>query len=64
MHKISKTGGKLISEDYRVLLKADIQKALQAEFGCLTDFLRRWNSAERKLAAALAHHFSLETEDA
>lgn len=42
--------GKLITEDYRVLLKADIQKALQAEFGSLTDFLRRWNQAERKQA--------------
>lgn len=40
--------GKLITEDYRVLLKDDIRKALQAEFGTLTDFLRRWNSAERK----------------
>ena len=42
--------GKLITEDYRVLLKADIQKALQSEFGSLTDFLRRWNEAERKQA--------------
>lgn len=42
--------GKLITEDYRVLLKEDIRKALQAEFGTLTDFLRRWNSAERKQA--------------
>lgn len=42
--------GKLITEDYRVLLKDDIRKALQAEFGTLTDFLRRWNSAERKQA--------------
>jgi len=42
--------GKLITEDYRVLLKDDIKKALQAEFGSLTDFLRRWNSAERKQA--------------
>lgn len=40
--------GKLITEDYRVLLKQDIKKALQAEFGSLTDFLRRWNSADRK----------------
>ncbi|MFP3478557.1 MULTISPECIES: EcoAI/FtnUII family type I restriction enzme subunit R [Burkholderia] len=40
--------GKLITEDYRVLLKDGIKKALQAEFGSLTDFLRRWNSAERK----------------
>lgn len=50
--------GKLITEDYRVLLKADIQKALQAEFGNLTDFLRRWNEAERKQAVLeeLAEH--------
>lgn len=50
--------GKLITEDYRVLLKDDIRKALQAEFGTLTDFLRRWNSAERKQAVLkeLADH--------
>ncbi|MDD5578782.1 MAG: DEAD/DEAH box helicase family protein [Methylobacter sp.] len=42
--------GKLITEDYRVLLRDDIKKTLQAEFGSLTDFLRRWNSAERKQA--------------
>ena len=42
--------GRLITEDYRVLLKDDIKKVLQAEFGSLTDFLRRWNSAERKQA--------------
>ncbi|MCZ4315585.1 DEAD/DEAH box helicase family protein [Comamonadaceae bacterium G21597-S1] len=50
--------GKLVTEDYRVLLKDDIKKALQAEFGSLTDFLRRWNSAERKLAVLeeLADH--------
>jgi len=50
--------GKLITEEYRVLLKDDIKKALQAEFGSLTDFLRRWNSAERKLAVLeeLADH--------
>lgn len=42
--------GKLITEDYRVLLKDDIKKALQAKFGTLTDFLRRWNGAERKQA--------------
>ncbi|MEC8937448.1 MAG: type I restriction-modification enzyme R subunit C-terminal domain-containing protein, partial [Pseudomonadota bacterium] len=40
--------GKLITEDYRALLKDDIKKALQAEFTSLTEFLRRWNSAERK----------------
>jgi type I restriction enzyme R subunit len=50
--------GKLITEDYRVLLKNDIKKALQAEFGSLTDFLRRWNSADRKQAVLeeLADH--------
>jgi type I restriction enzyme, R subunit len=50
--------GKLITEDYRVLLKDDIKKALQAEFGSLTNFLRRWNSAERKQAVLeeLAEH--------
>jgi type I restriction enzyme R subunit len=50
--------GKLITEDYRVLLKDDIKKALQAEFGTMTDFLRRWNSADRKQAVLeeLADH--------
>ncbi len=50
--------GKLITEDYRVLLKDDIKKALRAEFGTMTDFLRRWNSAERKQAviAELVKH--------
>nr|WP_313901420.1 DEAD/DEAH box helicase family protein [Methylomonas koyamae] len=50
--------GKLITEDYRVLLKEDIKKALQAEFGTMTDFLRRWNGAERKQAVLeeLAEH--------
>lgn len=50
--------GKLITEDYRVLLKDDIRKALQAEFGTMTDFLRHWNSAERKQAVLeqLADH--------
>ncbi|UVL61073.1 DEAD/DEAH box helicase family protein [Pseudomonas sp. B21-032] len=50
--------GKLISEDYRVLLRGDIKKALQAEFGTMTDFLRRWNNAERKQAVLdeLAEH--------
>ena len=55
--------GKLITEDYRVLLKADIQKTLQAEFGSLTDFLRRWNQAERKqvvLETLAAHGIPLE----
>jgi len=50
--------GKLITEDYRVLLRGDIKKALQSEFGSLTDFLRRWNGAERKQAVLqeLAEH--------
>jgi len=50
--------GKLLTEDYRVLLKDDIRKTLQAEFGSLTDFLRRWNTAERKQAVLeeLAEH--------
>lgn len=42
--------GKLITEDYRVLLKDSIKKSLQDEFGSLTEFLRRWNSADRKQA--------------
>ena len=42
--------GKLVTEDYRVLLKDDIKKALQAEYGTMTGFLRRWTSAERKQA--------------
>lgn len=50
--------GKLITEDYRVLLKDDIKKTLQAEFGSMTDFLRRWSGAERKQAVLeeLADH--------
>ena len=50
--------GKLITEDYRVLLKDDIRRALQAEFGSLTEFLRRWSSTERKQAVLeeLAEH--------
>lgn len=50
--------GKLITEDYRVLLKDDIKKVLQAEFGSLSEFLRRWTSAERKQAVLeeLADH--------
>jgi type I restriction enzyme R subunit len=40
--------GKLITEDYRVLLKEGIRKALQQEFGSLNDFLRRWGETERK----------------
>lgn len=42
--------GKLITEDYRVFLKGEIKKTLQAQFGSLRDFLRRWSEAERKQA--------------
>ena len=42
--------GKLITEDYRVMLKDDIKKSLQAQFGSLTNFLRRWSEADRKQA--------------
>lgn len=42
--------GKLITEDYRVLLKDQIQASLRHNFGTLTDFLRRWNESERKQA--------------
>ncbi|SFU57743.1 type I restriction enzyme, R subunit [Halomonas korlensis] len=52
------TDGKLITESYHVLLKEEIKKALQAEFGSLSDFLRRWNGADRKqaLLEELAEH--------
>lgn len=42
--------GRLITEDYRVLLRDDIRKSLVAEFATMGDFLRRWNSVERKQA--------------
>ena len=42
--------GKLITEDYRVLLKDEIRKTLLHEFASLDDFLRRWTEAERKQA--------------
>ena len=42
--------GQLITEDYRVFLKEDIKRSLQAQYGSLTDFLRRWSEAERKQA--------------
>lgn len=42
--------GKLITEDYRVRLKNDIRKTLLSEFGNLSEFLKRWNAAERKQA--------------
>jgi type I restriction enzyme, R subunit len=42
--------GKLITEEYRVHLKQDIQKTLRQQFTSLNDFLRRWDDAERKQA--------------
>jgi len=42
--------GKLITEDYRVLLKADMRRILQSEFRNLNDFLKRWSDADRKQA--------------
>ena len=42
--------GKLVTEDYRVLLRKEIKKTLQREFATLDDFLRRWTDAERKRA--------------
>lgn len=42
--------GKLITEDYRVFLQADIKKSLMKQYGSLSDFLRRWSEAERKQA--------------
>ena len=42
--------GKLITDSFRVLLKDDIKKSLLKQFGSLTEFLRRWSTAERKQA--------------
>ncbi|WP_306545897.1 EcoAI/FtnUII family type I restriction enzme subunit R [Desulfobulbus sp.] len=42
--------GKLITEDYRVLLKDSIRATLRAQFGSLSGFLQRWQTAERKQA--------------
>lgn len=42
--------GRLITEDYRVYLKDDIQKTLREQFTSLDEFLLRWNDAERKQA--------------
>lgn len=42
--------GRLITEDYRVYLKDDIQKTLRQQFASLDDFFHRWNDAERKQA--------------
>ena len=42
--------GRLITEDYRVLLKDQIQQVLKEEFATLDDFLKRWTSSDRKQA--------------
>lgn len=42
--------GKLVTGQYRVLLKQQLQSNLREQFASLNDFLRRWNSAERKQA--------------
>ena len=42
--------GKLVTGQYRVLLKQQLQNNLREQFASLDDFLRRWNSAERKQA--------------
>jgi type I restriction enzyme, R subunit len=42
--------GKLNTAEFRVHLKEEIRKALQAQFGSLNDFLRRWSAAQRKQA--------------
>jgi hypothetical protein len=39
---------KLITGDYRVLLRAEIKRTLQARFATLNDFLIHWSQAERK----------------
>jgi type I restriction enzyme, R subunit len=50
--------GKLISDEYRVHLKDEIKKTLQAQFGSLDEFLRRWSEAGRKhvVIEELEHH--------
>jgi type I restriction enzyme, R subunit len=40
----------LITEDYRVYLQEEIRKTLQAQYGSLNGFLRRWSEADRKQA--------------
>ncbi|EOX4424793.1 DEAD/DEAH box helicase family protein [Vibrio alginolyticus] len=52
------TDGKLITEDYRVLLKDQIEQSVRENFGTLSDFLKRWNESDRKQAIVeeLAEH--------
>lgn len=42
--------GRLLTEDFRVYLKGDIQKTLRRQFSSLEEFFLRWNEAERKQA--------------
>jgi type I restriction enzyme R subunit len=42
--------GKLVTGEYRVMLKQQLQHDLRGQFASLDDFLRRWNAAERKQA--------------
>jgi len=42
--------GKLITEDYRVLLKDQIEHSLKESFGTLNGFLKRWNESDKKQA--------------
>ncbi|WP_395344686.1 EcoAI/FtnUII family type I restriction enzme subunit R [Ningiella sp. W23] len=42
--------GKLITEDYRVLLKDQIEQSLKESFGTLSGFLKRWNESDKKQA--------------
>ena len=42
--------GRLVTEDYRVLLKEQIRQTLRRQFGSLDAFLRRWAGADRKQA--------------
>lgn len=52
------TDVKLITEDYRVLLKDQIELSVKENFGTLSDFLKRWNDSDRKQAIVeeLAEH--------
>jgi type I restriction enzyme R subunit len=47
-HQYLDKDGKLITEDYRVLLRGEIRKTLQARYGTLNDFFLHWTQAARK----------------
>ncbi|MCE7585383.1 DEAD/DEAH box helicase family protein [Vibrio fluvialis] len=42
--------GKLITEDYRVLVKAQIEESVKQKYATLSDFLKRWHESDRKQA--------------